>query len=88
VDNIASEVDHASGDPEMEEWLRQSQVLLYASSKISALACVLVLMNLAHLHNVSNSFMDELFSFIRLDVLPPSNSLPKTRHEHVDSLID
>lgn len=70
-----------SADPDMEEWLRQSQVPLYEGSRISALACVLVLMNLAHLHNVSNSFMDELFSFLRLDALPSVNGLPKTRYE-------
>ena len=67
-------------DENMEEWLKQSQVPLYQGSKLSALACVLVLMNLAHLHNVSNSFMDELFAFMRLDMLPGSNALPKSRH--------
>jgi len=65
----------------MQEWLKQSQVPLYTGSKVSALACVLVFMNLAHLHNVSNSFMDELFLFLRLDILPPTNALPRTQHE-------
>lgn len=60
-------------DTEMEEWLHRSQEPLYPTSKISMLACVLVLLNLVHLHNVSNSFMDELLSFLSLDVLPKPN---------------
>jgi len=81
-DNIDAPIhDTKTAQPEMEEWLRQSKVPLYEGSKISVLACVLVLMNLAHLHNVSNAFMDELLFFFRVDVLPPSNGLPKNRQQ-------
>ena len=76
----AEDIDHTVNE-DMDEWLKESQVPLYPGSKLSSLACVLVLMNLAHLHNVSNSFMDELFSFMRLDMLPEQNALPKSRHE-------
>ena len=75
------ENDTTFPDTNMEEWLQHSQVPLYTGSKISTLACVLVLLNLAHIHNVSNSFMDKLLSFLRLDILPTSNGLPKNRYE-------
>jgi len=65
----------------LQEWLHHSQVPLYRGSKLSTLACVLVLMNLALLYNGSNSFMDELLSFLRLDILLLSNGLPKNRYE-------
>ena len=88
-DNVDGIGDEGFDDDEqsMEDWVHSTQVPLYHGSKISALACILVLMNLAHLHNVSNSFMDELFSFMRLDVLPLSNGLSRNRHE-AHKLID
>ena len=61
--------------------LRESHTPLYEGSPMNRLGTILMLLNLCSVHGVSNNFVDELFSFLKQDLLPRSNTLPNSRYE-------
>jgi hypothetical protein len=62
----------------MESMITKASTPLYESSFINMLAAMLLLLNLKTIHGVNNVFMDELFSFLRKELLPKGNKMPNT----------
>jgi hypothetical protein len=45
------------------------------------LSATLLLLNLSIVHGVAHTFMDELFSLLKNELLPKNNKMPTTRYE-------
>jgi hypothetical protein len=54
---------------------------LYAGSKLSKLAFVMMFMNICGNHNAPNVLVDELLTFLKNSVLPEGNVTPKNSYE-------
>ena len=61
--------------------LEEAMLPLFPGCTISKLGFQLVMMSLQHVHGVPNAFMDELFSFLKKDVLHRDNIVPGSRYE-------
>ena len=66
---------------DMEQLIRESTEVLYEGCAINCLQAAIVLLNMANLYTIPNTFMDELLSCIATNLLPHSNSLPKNTYE-------
>lgn len=60
--------------------LEEAMLPLFPGCTISKLGFQLVMMSLQHVHGVPNAFMDELFSFLKKDVLHRDNIMPGSRY--------
>lgn len=65
----------------MEVLFAKVKTLLYERFSCSMLSAMLLLLNLSIVHGITNTFMDELFSLLRNEVLPKNNKLPATSYE-------
>jgi hypothetical protein len=65
----------------MEIMFTKASTPLYEGSSTSMLSTTLLLLNLRIIHGISNSFMDELFSLLRKELLPKGNKMPATTYE-------
>lgn len=54
---------------------------LYEGSPMNRLGTILMLLNLCSIHGVNNNCQDELFSLLKIDILPRPNTLPESRYE-------
>ncbi len=61
--------------------LKDAQTSMYEGCPISCLATILLLLNLCNTHGISNMFVDEHFSLLRLDLFPRDNIIPKLLYE-------
>ena len=66
---------------DMEQLIRESTEVLYEGCAINRLQAAIVLLNMANLYAIPNTFMDELLSFVAIDLLPQSNYLPRSTYE-------
>ena len=66
---------------DMEQLIRESTEVLYEGCAINRLQAAIVLLNMANLYAIPNTFMDELLSFVATDLLPQSNCLPRSTYE-------
>jgi hypothetical protein len=76
--DMEHEVDY---DSIMANMFKEAKILLYEGCPTSHLATILLLLNVCNTHGVSNMFVDELFSLLRLDLFPKKNTLPKSLYE-------
>lgn len=61
--------------------VREATNPLYAGSKCSKLAFVVMFLNICGNHNVPNNCVSELLTFLHKSVLPESNVVPKNMYE-------
>ncbi len=54
---------------------------MYEGCPISRLTTILLLFNLSSTHGVTNMFVDELFSLLRLHLFPRDNNFPTSLYE-------
>jgi hypothetical protein len=59
----------------MDAMLAKALTLLYEGSTTNMLSTILLLLNLRIVHGVSNVFMNELLSFLHLELLPKVNKM-------------
>jgi hypothetical protein len=79
---------HISSDDEcedtleiMEEMLRQCVEPLFPGTKTHKLQFSIIVMTLYSMHSLSHYFVDELLTFLKEDVLPPGNLMPRSTYE-------
>jgi hypothetical protein len=65
----------------MEELTIKATTPLYERSAISMLFVTLLLFDLSIMHGVIHTFVDELFSLLRKELLSKNNKLPATSYE-------
>ncbi len=65
----------------MEALFAKVETPFYEGCFTSMLSTMLLLLNLNIVHNVSNIFMDELFSLLKKELLPKNNKMPSTFYE-------
>jgi hypothetical protein len=65
----------------MDAMLAKALTLLYEGFTINMLSTILLLLNLRIVHGVSNVFMNELFSFLHLELLPKVNKMSTITYE-------
>ena len=62
-------------DDNMEELIHESTQPLYDGCSINCLQAGIVIMNMCNIHGMLHAFLDELLSFMALDLLPWANCL-------------
>jgi hypothetical protein len=72
------EVDHERTKVKM---YKKAQTPLYEGCPNSRLASILLLLNLVTTHGVSNTFVDELFTILWVDLFPKDNTPPKSLYQ-------
>ena len=77
--HVENEEDHDVVD-ELDGLYREAITPLYPGSKMSVVSATIIIMNMCSVIRVSNTFTDELFRFMSIDLLPISNKLPKTHY--------
>jgi len=65
----------------MDAMLAKTSTPLYEGFTINMLSTILLLLNLRIVHGVSNAFMNELFSFLHLELLPKVSKMLTTTYE-------
>jgi len=70
----------------METMFTKALTLLHEGSSTSMLLTLLLLLNLKTIHGVSNSFMNELFSLLRKELLPKGNKLHAITYEALKTI--
>ncbi len=73
----------------MEADHERTKVKMYKSYEgcpNSRFASILLLLNLISTHGVSNTFVDELFTLLWVDLFPKDNNLPKSLY-HAKSIV-
>ncbi len=71
-------------DERMKMLLKEVEAPLFEAcgqSKISCLSNVLILLNACIVHQVTNTFQDELFRLLGCEILLKNNVMPKSRYE-------
>lgn len=58
-----------------------SETPLFAGARLSSLCATLILLNLCRTHGCSNLFVTELFTILRMSLLPEINTLPRNEYE-------
>ena len=58
---------------DMDNLIQESTQPLYEGCPVNRLQASIVIMNIANLYSVSNTFTDELLQFLASDLLPQSN---------------
>lgn len=66
---------------DMDTLIQESTQPLYEGCPVNRLQASIVIMNIANLYGVSNTFTDELLRFLAGDLLPQSNCLPRSTYE-------
>jgi hypothetical protein len=81
-------IDRAAIDEELEESMekldemyRQASQPVYAGKSVSIISAVIVIINMAVIHGVNNTYVDELLSYLSTVLLPTGNQLPSTHYE-------
>jgi hypothetical protein len=62
----------------MANMFKELKTIFYEGCPTSHLATILLLLNVCNTHGISNMFVDELFSLLRLDLFPRENTFPKS----------
>jgi hypothetical protein len=62
----------------MAKMFKEAWKLLYEGCPISRLIAILLLLNLVTTHGVNNTFVDELFTLLRVDLFPKDNTFSKS----------
>jgi hypothetical protein len=57
---------------------QETQIQFYKICLISCLIAIILLMNLVITYGVSNVFVDELFTLMKVDLFSKDNNLPKS----------
>jgi hypothetical protein len=70
----------------MESMITKASTPLFEGSFMSMLSAMLLLLNLKIVHGFINVFMDELFSLLRMELLPKGNKMPTTTYEALKEL--
>jgi hypothetical protein len=65
----------------MESMTTKASTLLFEGYFMNMLSTMLLLLNLKTIHGVINVFTDELFSLLRMGLLPKGNKMPTTTYE-------
>ncbi len=73
--DLGLEVDYEKATSNM---FQEVQTLLYKRCPTSRLIAILLLMNLVSIYGVSNVFVAELFTLLKVDLFPKDNNLPKS----------
>ncbi len=60
---------------------KEAQTPLYKGRPTSQLATIILLMTLCTTHGVNNTFVDELFSLLKLYLFPKGNTMPKSLYQ-------
>jgi hypothetical protein len=83
-----SNTKHASEyhETSMLEMFQEACIPLYEGCLVSCLIVVLLSLNLMTTHGVNNTFADEFFALIKIDLFPKVNTLPKSMY-HAKRLI-
>jgi hypothetical protein len=71
-------------DEKMEMLLKEAETPLFeacSQSKSSRLSNVLMFFNACTVHQMTNTFQDELFRLLGCEILPKNNLMPKSRYE-------
>jgi hypothetical protein len=66
---------------DMDNLIQESTQPLYEGCLVNILQASIVIMNIANLYGVSNTFTDELLRFLASDMLSQSNCLPQSTYE-------
>ena len=53
----------------------------YGGTNVSTISASIVLINMAVIHNVGNTYVDELLKYLKIVLLPRENCLPKSHYE-------
>jgi hypothetical protein len=61
----------------MTNMWKEAQIAFYEGCPINRLVTIPLLLNVCTMHGVSNAFVDELFSLLKLDLFPKDNTMPK-----------
>lgn len=75
LDFVDVEVDHERTEVKM---YKEAQTPLYEGCFNSQLPSILLLLSLVSTHGVSNTFVDELFTLLWVDLFPKDNTFPKS----------
>jgi hypothetical protein len=62
----------------MAKMFKEAQRPLYEGCPTNHLTAILLLFNLVTTCGVSNTFVDELFTLLRVDLFPKDNTLPRS----------
>jgi hypothetical protein len=75
-------VDDISGNLELlEELYRQATKPLYEGANVSLISAIIVLVNMAVIHNVTNAYMSKLLHNLGSVLLPQGNRLPRKHYD-------
>ena len=66
---------------DMDNLIQESIQALYEGCPVNRLQANIVIMNMANMYGVSNTFIDELLRFLASDLLFQSNCLPRSTYE-------
>jgi hypothetical protein len=61
----------------LDELSRRASKIVYARSSVSILSPTIILVNMALIHEVTNSYMDELSKYLSTTHLPKANFFPQ-----------
>jgi hypothetical protein len=65
----------------IKELYEQAATPVWQNSTTSVISATIVLLNMAVIHGVSNTYMDELLHYLYQSLLPRGNLLPRTHYE-------
>lgn len=82
IGDDVSQMDEAN----LEHLIRESTESVYEGSTQNRLQCSIVLFSLCALYSVPHTFLDAFLTWIATDLLPTSNTFPRTAYE-VKSLL-
>ena len=67
-------------EDELDGLYTEATTPVYPGAKMSVVSATIIIMNMCSVFRVSNTFTDELFRFLSVDLLPVPNKLPKTHY--------
>jgi hypothetical protein len=65
----------------LDELYRQASQPMYSGNTVSIVSAVIVIINMAVIHGISNTYVDELLTYLSTVLLPSGNQLPGTHYE-------
>ncbi len=68
-------------DKTMVEMFQEAHTPLYQGCSTIRLATILLLLNLITTHGVNNTFLNKIFTLLRIELFPKDNTLPKSMYQ-------
>jgi hypothetical protein len=81
IDSAAEEDDFEESMEKLDEMYQQASQVVYTEKTVSIVSAVIVIINMAVIHGVSNSYVDELLKYLSTVLLPKGNHLPSSHYE-------